>query len=165
MRGSIHVRAQRSTGQKNQAHEHDGPDTWEVDAPATVEVHRLIAKFIKTAAFGFKATDDAGTLIPYRLMWTEKNRYLTESETLSQAGVADGDTLAMITRRGLARSRRLPDTRMAEELIVDEDAELNVSKVTQVAPRCRISLWERHGGLPSVCQRHCDQRYPTILRP
>lgn len=72
-----------------------GNDTWEVDAPATVEVHRLISKFVKTAAFGFKPTDDSGNMIPYRLMWTERNRYLSESETLLQAGVPDGDTLAM----------------------------------------------------------------------
>lgn len=85
-----------------------GTDTWEVDAPATVEVHRLIAKFVRTASFGFKPTDDAGTLIPYRLMWTERNRYLNESETLLEAGVTNGDTLAMTheARAGTLRSDR-----------------------------------------------------------
>ncbi len=72
-----------------------GADTWEVDAPADVEVHRLISKFIRIPEFGFKATDDAGNPIPYRIMWTEANRFLNESETLDQAQVQDGHTLAM----------------------------------------------------------------------
>lgn len=72
-----------------------GADSWDVTVPSNVEAHRLMGQFVRSSELGFKATDDAGNRIPYRLMWEQGQRYLGDAETLRQAGVANGDTLVM----------------------------------------------------------------------
>lgn len=72
-----------------------GTQEWEMSLPQDVAVQALIAKFVRTPDLGFRERDDAGNLIPYRLMWRQGNRFLAEAETLHLAGVQKGDTLVM----------------------------------------------------------------------
>ena len=82
-----------------------GTDEWDVDPPVDVPVQALIRKFLRTPEFGLPERDDNGNLIPYRLLWKEKQRYLGESETLRSAGVQEGNVLIMAyeARAGLTR--------------------------------------------------------------
>jgi hypothetical protein len=72
-----------------------GTAEWEVDLPLDVAVQSLIAKFVRDPQFDFRERDEAGNLIPYRLLWQDRNRYLSESETLRIAGVERNNTLVM----------------------------------------------------------------------
>jgi hypothetical protein len=83
-----------------------GTDAWDVSLPIDVAAQALIAKFVRTQQFGFRERDDAGNLIPYRLLWKEGERYLGEAETLRGADVKEGHTLVMAheARAGFARS-------------------------------------------------------------
>lgn len=72
-----------------------GTKQWEVPMPIDIPVQALIAKLIDYPDLPFRAQDDRGMPIPYRLMWKEEGRYLVESETLRAAGVQEGHTLIM----------------------------------------------------------------------
>ena len=68
---------------------------WDIEPPVDVSVATLIHKFISTPSLGIAETDEAGNRIPWRLMWDQGNRYLSENETLATAGVQEGHTLVM----------------------------------------------------------------------
>jgi hypothetical protein len=68
---------------------------WDIEPPVDVSVAALIRKFVSTPTLGIPETDDAGNRIPWRLMWDQGNRYLSEHETLAAAGVAEGHMLMM----------------------------------------------------------------------
>jgi predicted nucleotide-binding protein len=70
--------------------------TWEIEAPMDIAVDRIIAKIVRSHELGLKATDESGELIKYRLFAERQNLYLDGAETLLQAGVAAGDTLAVM---------------------------------------------------------------------
>jgi len=71
-------------------------EEYEVDGvPVDVSVQALIAKFVRSADLPFKERDNAGNLIPYRLLWKNGGRALNESETLAGAGVNENDTLIL----------------------------------------------------------------------
>jgi hypothetical protein len=72
-----------------------GTDEWEMEVPHDVRAQALINKVIRTEHFGFKANDDAGNPIPYRLLWKEGERYLAEGESLRAANVESGHTIVM----------------------------------------------------------------------
>ena len=75
-------------------------EEWELDAPTDIATYLLVQKLVmETKA---RANDDAGNPIPYRLRWEEDDRYLSESETLEEAGVQNGHRLALAyeTRAG-----------------------------------------------------------------
>jgi hypothetical protein len=70
-------------------------DRWDLMLPLDIAVQSLVLKLIDAPQLPFRAQDDSGVRIPYRLMWQEGNRYLNESETLRAAGVETGHTLIM----------------------------------------------------------------------
>src|ERR1700730_1595115 len=57
----------------------------------------MIARIVSNPEMGFRQPDNIGRPIPYRLMSVALSRYLLDHETLSQAGVPDGDTLVIST--------------------------------------------------------------------
>jgi hypothetical protein len=68
---------------------------WTLNLPTRVVVQAIIAKIISTPEMNFREQDDNGRRVPYRLMWTEGDRLLQETETLEQAGVQPNHTLIM----------------------------------------------------------------------
>lgn len=86
-----------------------GTDEWEMEVPHDVLAQALVNKFIRSD-LGFRERDDAGNPIPYRLLWKEGGRYLSEGESLRAANVQSGHTIVMAheARAGTAphRSRR-----------------------------------------------------------
>lgn len=72
-----------------------GTDQFEIPLPIDVAVQALIEKLIESPELPFRAQEDSGRPIPWRMMWREGNRYLTESETLRRAGVEENNTLIM----------------------------------------------------------------------
>lgn len=68
-------------------------EEWDLNPPVDVQAHVLLRKIVVET--GARERDEGGILIPYRLMWTEGDRYLAESETLKQAGVQDGHHLVL----------------------------------------------------------------------
>jgi hypothetical protein len=72
-----------------------GAQAWDMTVPVDVPVQALIARFLREPELGFRAQDDSGNRIPYRLMWKEGNRFLRESETLRQVDIKPGHTLIM----------------------------------------------------------------------
>jgi hypothetical protein len=66
---------------------------WDLSPPLSVQTHVLLKKIVQETHA--RERDDNGLPIPYRLMWTEGDRYLMESETLKQAGVLDGHHLIL----------------------------------------------------------------------
>lgn len=68
---------------------------WELSLPTQVVVAALIAKLVSSPEMNFRPQDDNGRRVPYRLMWTEGERFLGETETLEQAGVEPNNTLVM----------------------------------------------------------------------
>ena len=66
---------------------------WDIELPIDIPVQSLIARLVAAPELPFTEQDRQGATIPYRLMWKEPNRYLSESETLREAGVEPGNTL------------------------------------------------------------------------
>jgi len=80
---------------------------WEVVLPIDVPVQALLAKFLRTPELGFRARDDNGYLIPWRLLWREGNRFLNEAETLRGAGFEARNTLVLTTQARAVGGLRL----------------------------------------------------------
>jgi hypothetical protein len=72
-----------------------GTEQWNIPMPVDIPVQAIILKLLQTPGLPFRAQDDGGDAIPYRLMWKEGNRYLGESETLRVAQVQENHTLIM----------------------------------------------------------------------
>jgi hypothetical protein len=72
-----------------------GTEQWTIPMPVDIPVQAIILKLLQTPGLPFRAQDDGGEAIPYRLMWKEGNRYLGESETLRVAQVEQDHTLIM----------------------------------------------------------------------
>ncbi|MEU7617844.1 hypothetical protein AB0M91_03225 [Micromonospora rifamycinica] len=70
-------------------------EKWDVNLPLDIPVQGIIAKIVANPALPFPHQDQTGNVIPYRLMWQERNRFLGESETLRAAQVEPGNTLIM----------------------------------------------------------------------
>jgi proteasome lid subunit RPN8/RPN11 len=70
-----------------------GVDAWDIELPVTVPVAALLVKLVRAPDFGLREHDDDGNLVPYRLMWEEGSRYLSETETLKTAQVQAHHTL------------------------------------------------------------------------
>jgi len=68
---------------------------WDVELPIDVPVQALIKKLATEPGLPFHEVDDHGNTDFYRLMWREGDRYLSEIETLREAGVQSGQTLIM----------------------------------------------------------------------
>jgi hypothetical protein len=68
---------------------------WDIEPPVDVSVAALIRKFVSTPSLGIPEMDDEGNRIPWRIMWDQGHRYLSEHETLGAAGLSEGDTLVM----------------------------------------------------------------------
>lgn len=68
---------------------------WDIELPVDVSVAGLIRKFLSEPSLGIPETDDGGNRIPWRLMWDQGNRYLSEHETLATASVQEGNMLMM----------------------------------------------------------------------
>ena len=79
-----------------------GADEWELELPLDVPVQAIITRLLRMSELGFREQDDGGAPIPYRLMWIEGQRHLSETETLRGAGVAASHQLVMAyeTRAG-----------------------------------------------------------------
>jgi hypothetical protein len=83
-------------------------EEYEVEGvPVDVPVQTLIAKFVRSDDLPFEERDNAGNLIPYRLLWKQGQRVLNESETLAAAGVNQNDTLILAyeARAGIGGAR------------------------------------------------------------
>jgi hypothetical protein len=72
-----------------------GTDQWDVSLPIDIPVQSIIQRLLESAELPFRAQDDVGGAMPWRLMWKQRGRYLLESETLRSAGVQPNDTLVM----------------------------------------------------------------------
>ncbi|MBO4160483.1 MULTISPECIES: hypothetical protein [Micromonospora] len=79
-------------------------EKWDVSLPLDIPVQGIIAKIVANPALPFPQQDQTGNVIPYRLMWQERNRFLGVSETLRSAQVEAGHTLIM-TREARAGDR------------------------------------------------------------
>src|SRR5258708_31265105 len=70
-------------------------DEGDLQLPLDLPVQAIIARLISAPELPFRSQGDGGAPIPYRLMWREGHRILSESETLREASVEEGHTLVM----------------------------------------------------------------------
>lgn len=70
-----------------------GNDRWEIQAPLHVPVVKLLKKILSGVSMA--TCNDQGNIIPYRLYYEEKEKYLLDAETLQQAGFQAGHCLVI----------------------------------------------------------------------
>ena len=91
-----------------------GTQMWDLDLPVDIPVAALIQRLTRVSELPFEEQNDAGKRNPYRILWREGDRYLSEDETLRLAGVKPNHTLIMARE---ARAGGPGESEAAERLV------------------------------------------------